>query len=338
MSDKQAYIASLESQIEKNSNSNILISTFSDRIEQLQKQLNTAEERISNLTRLFKLQSTETLENSSGGQFIKLEERVSALENTQKIKSNSYKSFSESVDSALRETEKRIAKLIEEFEEKCKKNNNGVFSFGGNEFFESISKEKLNEKEKIIREAAENAWLAQQTCNKLAEDTIDRVGGCEKRIRELKVLIETSNNGLNIEDIEMKVTARLDESIENLSSLIKGYIKSQELLAAEIREFKEKHLESRDKDPGVFSFGSTSPKPFDIEIKEHHKVKSEVNSRENSKEKELRGTRKRSSSPAAKIPVEKKATLKKDQIKTKRKNERKNKLEKLYQNFSEKNT
>lgn len=329
MSDKQAYISSLESQIEKSGSTQILVSTFAERIEQLQKQLNTAEERISNLTRIFKLQSTDNSDGLNGGLLVKIEERLSALEKAQKTKVDSYRNFSGSVDLALKETEKKIGKLIEDFEEKYRKSN-GTYSFAGSGFVESLSKEG----EKIVRDAAESAWLAQQTCNKLAEDTIDRVAGCDKRLRELKVLIE--NSSPDIEEIELKVTAKLDTSIENLSSLIKGYIKNQDALAAEIHEFKRQE----NIDPGVFSFGSTSPKPFQFttEVRKSSKHKSESGSRETSKEKEMKGTRKRSLSPAPKMPVEKKAVVKKEEQKVRKKNERKNKLEKLYQNFSAKNT
>ena len=334
MSDKQAYITSLESHLEKYNHSHILVSTFSDRIDQLQKQLNTSEERIANLTRLFKLQNSETSENPHGGIFLKLEERVCALESAQKSKVDSFKNFSGSVDSALKDTEKRIAKLIEDFEDKCRKSS-GVYSFGANELVEGFTKEK----ERLVREAAESAWLAQQTCNKLAEDTIDRVSGCEKRMRELRVLIE--NTSPNVEDIEMQVTARLDTSIENLSVLIKGYIRSQDLLAAEVREFKER--EGENKDPGVFSFGNNTVRTQEVgenKMKERVKLENtarEVN-KEHSKEKELKSTRKRSTSPGIKVPVEKKSASKKDENKVKKKIDRKNKLEKLYQNFSEKNS
>ena len=117
-SDKDEYLNSLETQLEKSNHSNLLLSTFSDRIDQLQKQLNTAEERISNLSLMFKIQTTDNTEITPGGLFLKLEERVSALENSSNNKNDSYKLFSASVDSSLRETEKRITKLIEDFEEK----------------------------------------------------------------------------------------------------------------------------------------------------------------------------------------------------------------------------
>lgn len=329
MSDKQAYISSLETQLENTNHSKILISTFSERIEQLQKQLNTAEERISNLTRVFKLQTPENSESFHGGLLSKLDERITALEAVQKTKIDSFKSFSINIDSALKETEKRITKYIEDFEEKYKRSNGSVFSFGGNELAESLSKEKEK-----IKEAAENAWLAQQTCNKLAEDTIDRVSGCEKRIRELKLLIENSSH----DDIETRVTANLDNSIENLAQLIKGYIKTQDQLVSEINQLKDKHFEI--KDPGVFSFGSTFPRPVQIEDNKHERVKSESNSRQGSKDPELKNTRKRSSSPSPK--AEKKIPVKKDEnkaeTKTKKKIDRKTKLESLYQNFSAKNS
>lgn len=323
-SDKQAYISSLEAQVEKSSSSTLLIQTFSERIEQLQKQLNTTEERLANLTRLFKLQSSEPGEHSSGS-VKKLEERVLALEQIQKTKQESYKAFSSSVDLALKETEKRISKLIEEFEDKYKKGS-GNFSFGG-DFIESLNKER----EKAVKEAAEAALIAQQTCNKLAEDALMRISGCEKRIKEIKTQFEEYEP--ETEEIEEKVMKKLDFSIENLSGLIKNYVKSQENLANEFKELKEKFFES--KDPGVFSFGSTFPATLEANQKAHDRVKSETNSREQSKEPDFKITRKRSNSPSARIKPEKK--VKKEENKSKKKVDRRGRLEKLYQNFSEKN-
>ena len=154
----------------------------------------------------------------------------------------------------------------------------------------------------------------------------------------------------DIENIENRVTTNLDSSIENLAELIRGYKNSQDDMNKQLKEFKsfqeeiskqiseikDKHIDF--KDPGVFSFGSTCPKPIEILEEKHRKGKSESNSRENSKDTYLKNTRKRSSSPAAKILNEKKPEAKKLENKNKKKNERKTKLEKLYQNFSAKNT
>lgn len=323
-SDKKAYIASLEAQLEKSSSSTILIQTFSERIDQLQKQLNTTEERLANLTRLVKLQNSDPNEPTSG-LVTKLEERVLALEQIQKTKQESYKAFSTSVDSALKETEARISKLIEEFEEKYKKGS-GNFSFGG-EFIDSLNKEK----EKLVKEAAESAWIAQQTCNKLAEDALMRITGCEKRIKEVKLQVEEFQP--DVEEIEVNIMERFDGSIEKLSELIKNYVKAQEILACEFKEFKDRVTEN--KDPGVFSFGSTFPSALISNSTKHEKVKSESNSREQSKEPDFKITRKRSNSPSARLKPEKK--LKKEETKSKKKVDRKSRLEKLYQNFSEKN-
>ncbi|OMJ75793.1 hypothetical protein SteCoe_24972 [Stentor coeruleus] len=337
MSDKQAYIVSLEAQIDRSQNSNLLVTTFAERIEQLQKQLNTAEERIANLARNVKIQGNEPVETIYGGYIAKLEERVSFLEQQGKKKADSYKNFSESIEGALRETEKRISKIIEDFEDKYKKTNPGLFSFGNEAFgkFENSGTRfkdmEASGKDRILSEAAENVWIAQQTCTKLAEDSLDRITGCEKRIKELKKTIE--NFMPNAEDIEAKVTEKLDLSIENLSGLIKGYIKVQENMMSEFKEFKDKQ---ELKDPGIFSFGSTYPKPLEIHDGKKVKNKSESNSKEHSKEPEFKNTRKRSSSPAARVPEKKQQGKKEENVK--KKNDRKSRLEKLYQNFSEKAT
>jgi len=58
MMDKQTYISFLEVQLERVSQAVTVTQGFSDRIETLQGQLNTAEDKILNLTRLVKLQQT----------------------------------------------------------------------------------------------------------------------------------------------------------------------------------------------------------------------------------------------------------------------------------------
>ncbi|OMJ81333.1 hypothetical protein SteCoe_18257 [Stentor coeruleus] len=256
MTDKQAYIVSLEAQIDRSQNSNLLVTTFAERIEQLQKQLNTAEERIANLACSVKMQGNEPIETLHGGYIAKLEERVSFLEQQSKKKADSYKNFSESIEVALRETEKRIGKLIEDFEEKFKKSNPGLFSFGNDAFgkFDSSGARfkdmEASGKDRVLSEAAESVWIAQQTCTKLAEDSLDRITGCEKRIKELKKTIE--NFTPNVEDIEAKVTEKLDLSIENLSGLIKGYIKIQENMVSEFKEFRDRQNQ---KTLGFFRLG-----------------------------------------------------------------------------------
>jgi hypothetical protein len=322
-SDKQAYITSLETQLEKTSSSTILMQTFAERIDQLQRQLNTTDEKVANLARLIKLQASDFSENFNTGSLNRLEERLLTLEQVQKVKHESFQSFSDDVERALKETEKKIAKLVEDCEEKIKKGS-GNFSFAG-ESLDSLSRER----EKIVKEAAENAWIAQQTCNKLAEDALMRISGCEKRIKDVQNTLERYEPDLD--DVETKVMKRLDQSIESLAGLMKNYAKTQEVIGNEIKEMKEKFWE--DKNPGVFSFGATFPN-FSERSGQVEKGKSEKNSRENSKDPENRSTRKRSASPSEKS----KGKEKKEEMKVKKKTERKNRIEKLYQHFSEKNS
>ena len=322
-SDKQAYISSLEHQLERTSSSSLLLQTFAERIDQLQRHLNTTDEKVANLSRLIKLQSSES-SSCLLSSLEKLEDRVSSIEIRQKSKQDSFKSFSSDVDSALKATEDKIVKLIEEFEDRGKKAS-GNFSFGG-DLAESIAKER----EKMVKEAADNAWIAQQTCNKLAEDALMRIAGCEKRIKDFK--IEIHDLQPDLQEVEEKVLEKLDSSIENLAGIMKNFARNQENLSNELKDLKEKYFES--KDPGVFSFGATFPSVMES-MASQAKVKSESNSRDQSKEPEYRSTRKRSSSPKEK---KNEKGGKKEENKVKKKVERKNRIEKLYQHFSEKNS
>ena len=77
MTDRQAYISYLEVQLERVTQSCLQSQGFNERIEQVQTQLNTAEEKILNITRLVKLQQNYT-ENQED-EFNNLKEKVDNL-------------------------------------------------------------------------------------------------------------------------------------------------------------------------------------------------------------------------------------------------------------------
>lgn len=118
MTDKQAYITSLEAQLEKVTQSLLINQGFAERIEQLQSQLNTSEERIINLTRLVKLQQNyseneQVLGNENSNEKLfqrleNLENKVSQIINKGNVKENKYSNFTQEVDKALNQTEKKI--------------------------------------------------------------------------------------------------------------------------------------------------------------------------------------------------------------------------------------
>ncbi|CAG9335518.1 unnamed protein product [Blepharisma stoltei] len=145
----KSYISFLEVQLERVSQAVLLTQNFSERIENVQSQLNSAEEKIINLTRLVKLQQNfaETQEEEinsmkaqlegidGGGRYYGLEgqknkdkshhieEEISQLEEKLKIvlqktenfedqRNKSYEKFVRDVNSALKATEEKVMSYL----------------------------------------------------------------------------------------------------------------------------------------------------------------------------------------------------------------------------------
>lgn len=146
--DKQAYISFLEVQLERVTQTVLTTQGFNDRIESLQTQLNSSDDKIINLTRLVKLQQTfaesqeEEINNlkkalgsglelkPSSSNINNLERRFQSIEerlDMQKSKdpNSKYEDFVSEINSALKTTENKItdllSKVTEEMESKQKK-------------------------------------------------------------------------------------------------------------------------------------------------------------------------------------------------------------------------
>jgi hypothetical protein len=149
MTDKQAYISFLEVQLERVTQSVLTTQGFSDRIESIQSQLNSSDEKIINLTRLIKLQQSyaesqeeeinqlkKTLESnhevrSAPG----LDKKIQYLEEKfeyYKPKDSKYEDFVKEVETALKATEFKITELLsnvtEEMDAKQKKYQKSIES------------------------------------------------------------------------------------------------------------------------------------------------------------------------------------------------------------------
>ncbi|OMJ66049.1 hypothetical protein SteCoe_37247 [Stentor coeruleus] len=155
INDKQAYVSFLEVQLERVTQTVLTTQGFSDRIETLQTQVNSSEEKIINLTRLVKLQQTyaesqeeeiSNLKKNLGSGYDNkqsysgiqcLERRVQSIEERLdfqkfKEKDSKYENFVEEMDLALKNTENKITGLLnkttEEIEAKQKKYQKNVES------------------------------------------------------------------------------------------------------------------------------------------------------------------------------------------------------------------
>lgn len=135
VSDKQAYISFLEVQLERVTQTVLTTQGFSDRIESLQTQLNSSDEKIVNLTRLVKLQQTfaenqedelSTLKKIIGAGFEprnsqgftglqNIDRRVKILEDrldSPKADKHRFEDFVKEIDAALKATEFKITDLV----------------------------------------------------------------------------------------------------------------------------------------------------------------------------------------------------------------------------------
>lgn len=80
---------------------------------------------------------------------------------------------------------------------------------------------------------SEAAWTAQQTCSRLAEDTIDRLTRMDQRIGELA---RTRGEGNN-EELEERLQRRIDLNTEKTADLMKKYLDTQRSLQLQMKEF-----------------------------------------------------------------------------------------------------
>jgi len=136
MTDRQAYISYLEVQLERVTQACLQSQGFNERIEQIQTQLNTAEEKILNITRLVKLQQNysenqeeefnnlkekvESITRSGGGHDLQVDElKVSYRKHEGRIEGieNRIKGYEDRVAFLLSQSQKDDATRVGHFDE-----------------------------------------------------------------------------------------------------------------------------------------------------------------------------------------------------------------------------
>lgn len=271
MTDKQAYISFLEVQLERVTQSVLTTQGFSDRIESLQSQVNSSDEKIINLTRLIKLQQTyaesqedeisnlkkilEGGERPHGGQGLEkkirqLEDRVDSARN--RDEGSRYEEFIKEVESALRLTESKITGLLnkvsEELEAKQKKHQKNIeFSLEQctNEFNDNYK--ELSKKIAKIREDSEIDGKMKRLSSKMGElegksfegdfTMSDRMEHCEKSLKDLEqFLVAIAEEVKKVEEKYLDTSAIEYRISEKLNSKVER-----------LSELVRKSLQSKEK-------------------------------------------------------------------------------------------
>ena len=227
--------ASVAPHLKKGYEAYFLAQTNSESIAQLKEQLNTAEEKIMNLSRC--LNGKKPLERDDLS-FIAIERRVQSIE--ERLPTNS---FIRQVDKALAESEERIQSLI------TGQRNPKIV-----EDLKMTILNLISEEEKVIKEALQHAWTAEQTCAKLAEDNLSRIQECEKTVKNfIKYQKNLGGGELNkkIEEV-----ARICQRMDDESYDIRKRVEKTEASLGEERlstdwstTFKRKELISALSDP-----------------------------------------------------------------------------------------
>jgi hypothetical protein len=346
MTDKQAYISFLEVQLERVTQSVLTTQGFSDRIESLQGQITSADEKIVNLTRLVKLQQTyaesqeeeisrlkKSLDSSLDGKqnltaVLTLERRLQALEDKSELsklreKEPKHDDFMKEVDLALKNTESKIASLLEKFsddiENKQKRHQKSVEAS-----IELCSAQlqdnykELNQKVQGLKtdpgegkakwrppRETEGDWKQPKTDN--AEKIVERLEGCERGLRDLEqFLVAVAEEVKTVEerqtdtsDLEIRISEKLNAKVERLAEVVRKSLKISEEGPKKITQTPEKIQEQvfckeSPKFPSVASSNSKPRRPPEkLRSKSKDSEKSidrsasqqKSNSRERSKER-----------------------------------------------------
>lgn len=256
--DKQAYISFLEVNLERVTQSVLTTQGFSDRIESLQSQLTSSDEKLLNLTRLVKLQQTfaesqeeeinslkkllesgpelKTLASHSlPSNLSSFERRLKAVEEkleSPKSERGKFDDFVKEIDAALKGTESKISDLVNsvtfEIETKQKRFHKYI-----EETLEKYSKEFEDNYEELSKKVygrAENDWARIGKDEKSFDgDTVDRVKFVENGLKDLeKFLVAIAEEVKKIDErqkdtteIEDRVSSKVNHKIQRLSDLVK---------------------------------------------------------------------------------------------------------------------
>jgi len=223
LTDRSAYISFLEVQLERATAACLTTQGFSDRIEQVQKQMNGMEDRIVNVSRLVKTTQSVADETAEGFDAVKarLEEqsrgtksRVDELEiRLQRLEGTGMVEALQPVERRIQSSERTIEVLLDRVEhikaEVARAVDTGAGGFPEaaatihrwrNELDLSVQEasRRVEEKHKELetwrqtfeRDIRDSVWQAERTANRLADDALARVEGCTNRIDSLAASLQ----------------------------------------------------------------------------------------------------------------------------------------------------
>lgn len=292
ITDRQAYTASLETQLQRATHALTAAQAFSEKVDVLQTQLNSVEDKVINITRLAKLQQTcsegqEQELQRLGAEVTALMSAKSAhdsgllsrkLENVELRLRNLEERGTDhggtainarvvsEIDHSLRETENRIATVLERTNldiehkqqllqeqltramEQCFQDCRALdrrlseteqFSSFGHQrsSLESLKLPRSGAPDSSflleLREVKESAWNSELTCNRLAEDSLNRIAACERLLRDLELTVRDT---LKIRDahvakedlsaLDRKLSEKLNEACDRLGDVVRTSARS----------------------------------------------------------------------------------------------------------------
>ncbi|CAG9330003.1 unnamed protein product [Blepharisma stoltei] len=285
MTDRQTYVSFLEVQVEKATQNALLTQGLSNRVDQLQNQMNILEDRLINTNRLLKLQKdySEIQEDEKSilydpdvnqkltklerftQNFSNFDKRLEELEMKLKVKNqmNDLDAFAKEVNSAMANSEAKLFELfsngLREVDNKIKGieeilNNKWThensYEFG----YRRHSADETNELSKLQKKVSEIDELI-RTRKKSPEIKGDagkvKNHDLESKIKGLEKItthsIEKINKIVDIQADSKSVEEKLTKSIEKLQSLMQKYLKDQKKLHFELSSLEKKFSSKKPK-------------------------------------------------------------------------------------------
>ncbi|OMJ82175.1 hypothetical protein SteCoe_17194 [Stentor coeruleus] len=341
MTDKQAYISFLEVQLERVTQTVLATQGFNDRIEALQTQVNSSEEKIINLTRLVKLQQTYAesqeeevnnlkknigsgYDNKQGHSGIQcLERRVQSIEEMLefqkfKEKDSKYENFVEEMGLALKNTENKIIGLLnkatEEIEGKQKRYQKNVenslqqcnddMNLNYKELALKISKVETSfeSKGKKNQDIGENRFMYKENFGEENEQMRERLGYCEKSIKDLEQFLVAI-----AEEVKKVEEQHLDTSDIEYRISEKLNAKVEKLGELVKKSLEQKNIQESPTKFGINPEFKESPKFPNNLLSATKSFQEDRKSRSKSKESNSSNSREMSKSPKSITPRQKKS-------------------------------
>mmetsp|Transcript_10793 Transcript_10793/g.21123 ORF Transcript_10793/g.21123 Transcript_10793/m.21123 type:complete len:531 (-) Transcript_10793:1539-3131(-) len=299
LTDKQAYTAALETQLQRATHALTAAQAFTEKVDVLQTQLNAVEDKVINITRLAKLQ-----QSCSEGQEQEISRLTSELNSLMQSKSAHdsgmlsrklenvelrLRNLEEravdpggtamkarivsEIDHSLRETENRIAAVLErtnvDFDHKqqimqdqltrameqcfqdCRAlerriaevESRSSFGFQRNSL-ESLKLSKGGHDGNLmqeLKECKESAWNSELTCNRLAEDSLNRIAACERLLRDLEFTVRDNLRGREVsvakeelDALDRKLSEKLSDACNRLGDVVRASTDTARNLSTEV--------------------------------------------------------------------------------------------------------